>query len=241
MLKRTYDRKVTTVGKGKKDIRAAVGNSFGLPSGLDFSCPYATPACLKVCYAGKLEKLFPGTRAQLLHNWELVKDADFPTLRALIVEMLTDFIEECDKYRSAYRFRIHWDGDFFNDVYTLAWSAAIREFPNVEFWTYTRNPWAAHTLHAANHDNLSLFFSTDSYNVEAADRLDGEGVKLAVLADTFASGRVLSKAITGKNGVACPEQKGMLPLISAEHGGACNACSLCITGSSNIRFSSTKR
>ena len=71
-LLRSKDRKVANVvtPNGKQ---ASIANTFGLPAGKAYSCPSATSVCEKICYAGKLEKVFKGTRENLLHNWNLLK------------------------------------------------------------------------------------------------------------------------------------------------------------------------
>ena len=78
MLKRSNDRKVANAvsPNGKTPI---VANTFGLPAGKSYSCPGATSICESVCYAGKLEKIYKGVRDNLLHNWNLLKDADHDT------------------------------------------------------------------------------------------------------------------------------------------------------------------
>ena len=65
-LKRSTDRKVANSLTAKGNARIA--NSFGLPAGKAYSCPNATSVCESVCYAGKLEKIYKGTRENLLHN-----------------------------------------------------------------------------------------------------------------------------------------------------------------------------
>jgi len=74
-LKRSNDRKVTNMAtpNGK---RSAIANTFGLPSGKQYSCPYATSICEKICYAGKLEKMYTSVREVLLHNWNALRNAD---------------------------------------------------------------------------------------------------------------------------------------------------------------------
>lgn len=240
-LKRTYDRKVTPLATGGTDPRAKVGNSFGLPSGLAYSCPFATPACLKVCYAGRLEKLFKAMLALLMHNWALLKGADIVRMSHLLCDMVGEFWKEAEKYGAEKIFRIHWDGDFFSRDYTLAWSYTIQQYPDVQFWTYTRNPEAATFLHRERLPNLSLYFSADEHNRDHAASLSFQGVKLAVMADTFDQARTLSKAVSGYNGIACPEQVGHVPLIEPNGKGACAECRLCIEGNNAIRFSVTKR
>ncbi len=95
-LKRSNDRKVANLVT-KNGKQAAIANTFGLPAGKAFSCPGATSVCESVCYAGKLEKLFKGVKANLLHNWSLLKDADQDTMQALLTDMINDFRADCVK------------------------------------------------------------------------------------------------------------------------------------------------
>jgi len=135
-------------------------------------------------------------------------------------------------------FRIHWDGDFFNDEYAYAWKAVIEKNTDIKFWVYTRVPTAAIILN--NIDNLSLYFSTDSENKQHATNLNVLGIKLAYLADTFAIGQADMKAMIGKVGAMCPENRKQIPLISKE-GSACVRCDLCVSNKSDIVFSAKKR
>ncbi|NDH99811.1 MAG: hypothetical protein EBY78_05735 [Actinobacteria bacterium] len=130
-LKRSNDRKVANAvsPNGKTPT---IANTFGLPAGKDFSCPNQTPTCSKVCYAGKLEKIYKGVRDTLLHNWNLLKDADHDTMEKLISDMIDEFRADCDKRNAPKLFRIHWDGDFFNDTYTFAWKHVILNNPMKE-------------------------------------------------------------------------------------------------------------
>src|SRR6476469_8053975 len=128
-LRRSKDRKVTNLvsANGSTAIGA---NSFGLPSGKAFSCPGATSFCEKICYAGKLEKVYTGVKNVLMHNWNLLKDADFATTFSLLDAMVAEFVSETDKQiakgvNATYDFRIHWDGDFFSRTYAKAWAAVI--------------------------------------------------------------------------------------------------------------------
>lgn len=232
-LKRSHDRKVTNLAtpNGK---RSAIANTFGLPSGKNYSCPYATSICERICYAGKLEKMYPSVREVLLHNWELIKDADLETMSNLLDDMVAAFRLECKAKDVEMIFRIHWDGDFFSDTYTKAWRAVILLNPDVKFWVYTRNPHAARTLRDLT--NLSLYYSADNENWEATP----DGVKVAYLSDTFSQAKQAMLGLTGKPGASCPEQLKRIPLIS-EKGGACAVCRLCVDGKSDIRFSISKR
>ena len=237
-LKRSFDRKVANAvsPNGKT---ATIANTFGLPAGKAFSCPGATSVCESVCYAGKLEKLFKGVKANLLHNWDLVRDADGETMVRLLNEMIIDFKADCAKRKAPLLFRIHWDGDFFNDTYTYAWKVVIDKHPDIQFWVYTRVKSAALILKDV--PNLSLYFSADSENVKTAiDLKINSGVRMAYLAKNFAIGQADVKEMTGKPAAKCPENNKQIPLIST-NGSACVSCSLCVYSKSDIIFSASKK
>jgi ferredoxin len=237
-LLRSKDRKVATAvsPNGKT---ATIANTFGLPAGRDYSCPGATSVCESVCYAGKLEKLFPGVKKNLLHNWELLRNADEPTMVDLIENMIAEFRKDCVKRNAKLLFRIHWDGDFFNDKYTRAWQYVILNNTDIQFWVYTRVRSAAIIL--KDIPNLSLYYSTDSENKEIGIELKtNEGIRLAYLAKNFAIGQADMKALTNKPGAKCPENLKAIPLIS-QSGSACVSCGLCVYSKSDIVFSATKK
>jgi Gene product 88 len=223
----------------KNGKQAAIANTFGLPAGKAYSCPGATSVCESVCYAGKLEKLFKGVKANLLHNWDLLKDADGESMVRLIDEMIVDFVADCEKKDAPKLFRIHWDGDFFNDTYAYAWKVVIDKHPDIQFWVYTRVKSAALILKDVT--NLSLYFSADSENVKTAvDLKINSGVRMAYLAKNFAIGQADVKEMIGKPAAKCPENNKQIPLISTA-GSACVSCSLCVYSKSDIIFSASKK
>ena len=237
-LKRSNDRKVANAvsPNGKTPT---IANTFGLPAGKQYSCPGATSICESVCYAGKLEKVYKGVKAVLLHNWELLKNADTETMVNLINDMIVEFKADCDKKNAAKLFRIHWDGDFFNDTYTYAWKTVIENHKDVQFWVYTRVSNAAVILKGI--DNLSLYYSTDDENKDSAKELRvNHGTRLAYLGKTFAVTETTMKELTGKVGAKCPENNKQIPLIST-NGSACVSCGLCVFNKADIRFSATKK
>ena len=237
-LKRSHDRKVANLVT-KNGKQAAIANTFGLPAGKAYSCPGATSICESVCYAGKLEKLFPGVKTNLLHNWELLRNADNDTMVRLLDEMIVDFVTDCNKKDAPKLFRIHWDGDFFNDVYTYAWKTVIENNSDIQFWVYTRVRSAALILKDIS--NLSLYYSTDDENKEIGHELKvNEGIRLAYLGKTFAVTESTMKELTGKPGAKCPENMKSIPLISS-NGSACVSCGLCVYGKADIRFSASKK
>ncbi|QTF81515.1 hypothetical protein SEA_TARSUSIV_91 [Mycobacterium phage TarsusIV] len=237
-LKRSNDRKVTNYVHMTKGGNATVGiaNSLGLPSGQGFSCPDATAFCSKVCYAGKLEKVRKAVSAVLLHNWELLRDADLTSTVTLLGEMIADFVKDCDKRKAPKLFRIHWDGDFFSGTYVAAWARVIRDNPDVQFWAYTRVSSAAMFLHAQKLSNLSLYFSADPDNVTAARFLEAQGINIAYVDTTFDAGKALFPTA-----VRCPELNNKdFDLINAK-GSACARCGLCVNGRKSVLFSTTKK
>ena len=236
-LKRSNDRKVANA-VSKNGKTPTIANTFGLPAGKSYSCPNQTSVCAKVCYAGKLERVYKGVRDTLLHNWDLLKDANKTVMVELLNEMISDFKKDCEKRNAEKLFRIHWDGDFFSDEYAYAWKDVINNNLDVQFWVYTRVPTAAIILN--NISNLSLYFSTDSENLDHAKNLNVLGIKLAYLADTFAIGQADMKAMIGKVGAKCPENRKQIPLISTA-GSACVTCGLCIYNKSDIVFSAKKK
>ena len=237
-LKRSNDRKVTNLVT-KNGKQSALANTFGLPAGKNFSCPGATSVCESVCYAGKLENLFPTVKKNLLHNWDLIRNADMETMLVLLDEMIVDFVNDCNKKDAPKLFRIHWDGDFFSDTYTNAWKTVITNHPDIQFWVYTRVRSAALILNGI--DNLSLYYSTDSENKDIGiDLKTNNGIRLAYLAKNFAIGQADMKELTNKPGAKCPENLKAIPLIS-NAGSACVSCGLCVYSKADIVFSATKK
>lgn len=237
-LIRSKDRKVANqVNAGGK--QPTMANTFGLPSGKAFSCPGATSVCEKICYAGNLERVFKGVRAVLETNWNQLKDADTLTMVALLNEMISEFIAECEKRSAEKLFRIHWDGDFFSEEYTRAWSMVIRMNPNVQFWAYTRSDFAVPIL--IDIDNLSLYFSADEANKDLAISLKKQyGVKLAYLAKDFTTGKSDFAELQDKSAIPCPENNKKIGLISTK-GSACVLCSQCVFNRNDILFSASKK
>lgn len=233
-LKRSKDRKVTNSVTASGNARGA--NSFGLPSGQAFSCPGATSFCERICYAGKIEKMYTNVSKVLMHNWELLKDASVGTMITLLSDMIAEFVKETDRMNSkgsaaSYDFRIHWDGDFFSRDYAIAWANVIRSFPNVRFWAYTRTLDVVDIL--AGIPNLSLYISTDPVNRDEANAVSERyGVPVASLADTFSEAR---EAMPEGKAYDCPENGKRMPLITPK-GSACIACGICPSKRGNVAF-----
>ncbi len=233
MLKRSKDRKVanSVTQSGNPNI----ANSFGLPAGKEYSCPDQTDFCGSICYAGKLEKIYKGVKANLLHNWDMLKDATVTEQYLLLDEMVTAFEAECDRKNADKLFRIHWDGDFFSIDYTRAWALVIEDHPNTQFWVYTRVLSSAMILNIRHLDNLALYYSADRDNIHFANIAKAKGILIAYVDKSFAEGKVyFPKA------AKCPENNKAIPLIS-EKGSACKVCGLCINGRKDVLFSTSKK
>lgn len=245
MLKRSSDRKVTNAVTASGNV--AIRNTFGIPSGKSFSCPGATSFCESICYAGKLEKMYPSARKLLVHNFEELLYADYLDgkngMVNLIVSMLWEFHAECEKRNAPKVFRIHWDGDFFSRDYAKAWAYAIRYFNDIDFWVYTRSftddCFVIDIL--AGIDNLSLYLSADPVNIDLANKVASEypGVFIATVADTFAMARD-TIVNTMRKVYDCPENGKRIPLIS-EKGSACVRCGICISGRGDVTFAVQKK
>lgn len=233
-LTRSKDRKVTNAvsPNGKT---AVIANSFGLPAGRDFSCGSQTDFCGKICYAGKLEKIYKGVRDVLTRNFDALRDASYADMVTMLDAMVAEFRTESEKRGATKIFRIHWDGDFFSGVYTAAWDTVIRQNSDIQFWVYTRVAPAALYLHNSQHANLGLYFSADPDNIAKARFLESRGINIAYVDRTFDNGKA-----EFPNAVRCPENNRAIALIS-DKGSACARCGLCVEGRKSVLFSVTKR
>ncbi len=237
-LIRSKDRKVANI-VNKAGKQPVIANTFGLPSGKAFSCPGATSVCETICYAGKLEKVFKGVREVITSNYEQLTSVGLFGKIDLLSQMIEDFVADCEKRNAEKLFRIHWDGDFFDEEYTVAWREVIQQNKDVQFWVYTRSDFAIPLL--IDLPNLALYFSADSANKTLAWELKRKyGVKLAYLAKDFATGKSDFNEQQEKSAVPCPENNKKLPLIS-EKGSACVVCSQCVFARNDILFSASKK
>jgi hypothetical protein len=241
ILKRSKDRKVANSATPSGAVRIA--NTFGLPSGSEYSCIGQTSVCGSICYAGKLERIYKGVSDVLMHNYELLLKSSREEMTFLLAEIVADFVAETVKRGDPLEFRVHWDGDFFSIDYTNAWSDVIGAHPEVQFWVYTRNPQACALLAEHAHENLALYFSADQENWKFATSLRsayGTKVRLAVLGQTFEEAKRMYSDEYSRPVAACPEQLGRIELITPK-GGACITCGLCPRGKADIAFSISKK
>ena len=233
-LKRSKGRKVTNSVTGSGNARGA--NSFGLPSSTNYSCPGATSFCEKICYAGKIEKMYTAVKGILVNNWNALQGKSVEDMTVLLSDMISDFVKETDRINAkgnvaSYDFRIHWDGDFFSRDYAMAWSIVIQRYSTVRFWAYTRTLDVVEIL--AGIPNLSLYISTDPINRDEANAVSERyGVTVASLADTFVEAR---EAMPKGKAYDCPENGKRMPLITPT-GSACITCGICPSKRGNVAF-----
>jgi hypothetical protein len=142
------------------------------------TCPGASDACRKVCYARKAQRMYHNARDAWADNYACVmRDAEW------IVEMV-----EYINTRKIKVFRIHTSGDFFDEPYIMAWWAIARACPDTKFYAYTRS-WVCKSLHSALnflHDlpNVQLFASwDDTMGLSALARIESLGWRVAVMGD----------------------------------------------------------
>lgn len=111
---------------GRGNLKLGQGEGFytysklpGLPSPHGGSCPGATDTCLRVCYAFRVRE------TPLV--WQMWEEN---TKRGYILPQLpTD----------AKIVRIHVAGDFDSRLYVVAWYLMAKQYPEVDFYGYTRS------------------------------------------------------------------------------------------------------
>jgi len=249
-LKPSRDRKVSPYSVWRpaaKRWEPQVANSIGLvagPPSTGGSCPGATEFC-RDCYACKFETAFPSVGRLTEHNLSTLRSlgnrvsAITDALRPLVAA----FLVECDKAerktgRPVERvYRIHWDGDFYSRPYAAAWAVIMAEFPQAQFWLYTRSFNVVDLF--ADVPNVAVYLSVDEDNVAAAKACKRRHpfVHLAFCAQTWEGTETLAAAFPGESrGPRCPELTGKVPMVNAEGVGACVTCGLCVWGRNNVRF-----
>lgn len=247
MLKRTQDRKTANL-VNKAGTQSVIANAFSLPAGQAYSCPGATAFCEKICYAGKLERIYPSFRKVVLDNYEQLKDSSLEDMTVLLGNMITEFDKECANRSAPKSFRIHADGDFFSLDYARAWVRVIKDNPQINFWIYTRsfterlNVLPIITDKGRGIDNLVVYVSADPVNIETAKtQANKYNVLMATVADTFedAKSAIGTARSANTKTYKCPENLKSLPLITAK-GSACARCGVCTTGRGDVLFSRSK-
>jgi hypothetical protein len=203
-------------------------NTFGLKTGkpeTGGSCPGATEGeggCLECCYAKNIGKLYKGYASVEDYNSAILQEAKYEEKVTIIRNSVMKFLLTGGNKHQY--FRLHMGGDFFDEEYTWAWYAVIKEWPSVKFWAYTRSMFAVPIL--AKLKNLSLYLSCDPVNKKEvletySKHSDCDNIAIAWMGNEFPEAE-----INDRNYLACPEVKKILK--SSKTVGACSRCRACI-------------
>jgi len=137
---------------GRGNVKVGPIPTFSLPS--RFSCPGASPWCIKHCYAARFERLWPICRVAYSRNLVLSWNAQ-RFVRAML---------RCIPRDLSY-LRIHVSGDFQSEAYTDSWLQIAQKRPHCQFFAYTRSWNVASILPALERlrtlENFHLFASVD--------------------------------------------------------------------------------
>jgi len=101
---------------------------FSLPCKI--TCPGAGE-CKKYCYSNKSERLYPRVLKCRYRNLELTKKGSFVRTMDRIIE------EKVDNGLS--KFRLHVDGDFYNQKYLDNWTQILYSFPKLKVVSFTKS------------------------------------------------------------------------------------------------------
>ena len=166
-------------GRGNAKLTKHI-NTFSLPAGL--TCPFAgeckswiekaetggyivkrkveglNPGSYS-CFAALAEARYKNLRDMVQHNWNLLKECankEKDTSELIINSIFNNVTENF--------VRIHVSGDFFNQAYFNAWCNAVKEFPNIVFYAYTKSiPFWVNALRENPNKIPNNFVLTASY------------------------------------------------------------------------------
>lgn len=201
------------------------------------SCPGATcgkGGCLDVrdglkretCYMAKITAIYKGVGVVLTSNSEIVRDKSVLEMSNTIRETIQAFILK-SKGADLY-FRLHYSGDFFSKDYAEAWATVIKEFPQIQFWGYSRSVFKNGTDYIKpllNIKNLTFFLSCDPDNFETMQKFyeqhkeDNPQLGMAWMGNTAPEPEKY-------RWVKCPEITGKVK--NTDEAGACSKCRLCV-------------
>lgn len=257
-------------GNGWKfDIEAKARNSVGtLPATLDEhgnivanGCADSTPFCHGAagsrCYAANSASYRPAVATTLAHNLELERNLSPGELAHAYRIALWEYTRELRRHhvpRAEWLWREKWSGDH-TPATAQAFADAIRDFPELRAWVYTRSVLSALILAAV--PNVTVYASVDAWNVDMwAPVLEREPrIHVAACDETIDDARKLHAKLNRGRIVACPENIGRLPIAVPLAGlpvrsapykgemrrGACVACRICPDGKADVAFSTRGR
>lgn len=92
------------------------------------TCPFATEACKKFCYAGKAETAYPDCKPSRIRNFHETRRDDFVVRMAYTI--VSRYLNMKAKKLVV---RIHESGDFYNRAYVKKWLEIIRLVESLGF------------------------------------------------------------------------------------------------------------
>lgn len=216
--------------KFSKNHKNTIGFMYGKPED-GGTCPNATEGeggCLnlkrtggvtKTCYMDKLCKAYPNLKKALVYNTTIVKDKTYEELLVLLYATIQKFWLSCESPDEWY-FRINYSGDFEKPERAKAWATAVKSFPQITFWVYTRDHWAAKYFKDIN--NITFYFSIDPQNKncgyeEYEPYKNEKNMALAYMGE-------ITEDI-GYKFIKCPETYKLKQ--NTDTAGACASCGLC--------------
>jgi len=95
------------------------------------------------CFAASSEARSPQCRAARWHNWDLLKETMIPVEDpihkiAAVQELITASINAKDRNHKIDLVRIHESGDYWSELYFLAWLRVARMDPTRKYYGYTK-------------------------------------------------------------------------------------------------------
>ena len=103
--------------------------AWSLPAGK--TCPQAK-GCRNICYAQRRRFLWEPAVERRERNLKLALDG-----RRFLKE-LTDDLIRISRIKDCF-VRLHDSGDFFNELYARNWRILINQFPEIQFYAYTKS------------------------------------------------------------------------------------------------------
>jgi len=99
--------------------------------------------CASVCYATQGAYVYPNVQASRAYNFDIAQHN--PGFQDMLIHDL--------KLIKQSSIRMHDSGDFFNQAYLNAWIAAMKQFPDKQFYAYTKS---LHLDYSAKPDNFQI-------------------------------------------------------------------------------------
>lgn len=240
-------------GDSKVRFRKTQKNTFGLLPGLTGTCPKATVGLggcshiqknkkLPICYVFRLMRVYKNVGPVLEHNTKIIKQANYADKVNILKKEFQRFkTAELKQKTPKLYYRIHWSGDVYDLEYAKALSEAMRAFPEIQFWNYTRTFEVAEYL-ANNTPNLVQYLSLDPVNFSEGIQVFSGWLKSNPPYDNLTicyMNKVndfndrLKKEKESKDNLlnftpklmGCPVDENIIPIE-----GGCAACRMCLIG-----------